>query len=548
MIEKLKSALLTVLVALSLVQSYLLIYSYPEIGATVRTEQEYISPERMGDPLRIDEVLYPEDIVLHMGGDRHTVLYPETAHYIRIYDQVTAGEYRGFQRLAVSMRNWDELRRNTQGVELRFGGAVPVALLQKTMQLDGDILFLNDSIERIWMVRRNYPGRTTAEIYFFSADGQTVYTASRSPLTADDISDLAGLGARQPSYTLWRGDIYLPTEPLEAVAYTFGYTAFSPQQMQRSLFFDPNRTRYLEDRNGQVIYTDGKRGLQLESGDTWMVFTDPVPTQDSAENLADNVMAAVQFVNRHGGWDGRYRFMPRAVNGSGRNIVFQQYHERYPLIGGNVRFGQIRLMMQQGTTVVYERSLLNLGERQQHAEIRWLQGGARLRATLETYSRLREIEAVFPALFVTLTEDRTLVMEPVWAVRLADGTIQSVMKAAAQRTPSSPSGGEAPYGEPASGSGEAWPGEGAGPDDAAGERSADPSGAQGDAEGVAGTDGEAGPEASGGQAEGGEGTAAGSPDGGAGAEPEGGAAKAGAGLPGAEGEPEDARPDEDAAA
>jgi len=248
MMERLKTALLIGLVILSLVQSYLLVYSFPEIGATVRTEQEYISPERMGDPLRIDEVLYPEDMVLHMGGDRHAVLYPETGYYIRIYDQIASGEYRNFQRIPYAMRDWDELRRNTQGVELRFGGAMPVALLQKTMQLDGDILFLNDAIDRIWLMRRNFPGRNVAEIYFFSADGETVYMAARSPLTADEIADLAGLGSYMPAYALWRGDIYLPEEPIETVAYSFGYTSFSPQQMQRSLFFDPNKTRYLEDR------------------------------------------------------------------------------------------------------------------------------------------------------------------------------------------------------------------------------------------------------------------------------------------------------------
>jgi len=443
MMERLKTALLIGLVILSLVQSYLLVYSFPEIGATVRTEQEYISPERMGDPLRIDEVLYPEDMVLHMGGDRHAVLYPETGYYIRIYDQIASGEYRNFQRIPYAMRDWDELRRNTQGVELRFGGAMPVALLQKTMQLDGDILFLNDAIDRIWLMRRNFPGRNVAEIYFFSADGETVYMAARSPLTADEIADLAGLGSYMPAYALWRGDIYLPEEPIETVAYSFGYTSFSPQQMQRSLFFDPNKTRYLEDRSGQVIYTDGKRGLQLESGDTWMVFTDPVPMQDGVDNLADNVLAAVQFVNQHGGWDGRYRFVPGEVNSGGRNIVFQQYYERYPLISGGVRYGQIRLLMQQGTPVVYERSLLNLGEREKDAQLRWLPSGARLRMSLESFSRVREISAVFPAQYVTLTEDRRLVMEPVWAVRFTDGTVQSLMKAVTDlASASSPEAGD----------------------------------------------------------------------------------------------------------
>lgn len=547
MMERLKSALLVILVALSLVQSYLLVYSFPEIGAIVRTEQEYISPERMGDPLRVDEVLYPEDIVLHMGGDRHSVLYPDTSQYLRIYDQVTAGEYRTSQRLSRPMRDWDELRRNTQGIELRFGGAVPVALLQKAMQIDGDILFLNDAIDRIWLMRRNFPGRSAAEIYFFSADGQTVYMASRSPLTADEISDIAGLGNYMPAYTLWRDDIYLPVEAIETVAYTFGYTSFSPQQMQRSLFFDPNKTRYLKDRSGQVIYTDGKRGLQLESGDTWMVFTDPVPTQDSPDNLADNVMAAVQFVNQHGGWDSRYRFVPGAANAGGRNIVFQQYYERYPLIGRNVRYGQIRLLMQQGTAVVYERSLLNLGERQKNSELRWLPGGSKLRTMLESFVRSREVAAVFPAQFVTLTEDRTLVMEPVWAVRLTDGTIQPLMKAVAnQAAADSPAGGSEPP-EPPSGE---LPGEEATETDGAPEDGAtEPGEAESGAESIAGEDGEVGTEAGGAEPVTGEEEAAeAAPDDEADAEREEGAAEGEDAQPDGEDSPEEAQPDLDAAA
>ena len=546
MMERLKTTLLIVLVVASLVQSYLLVYSFPQIGATVRTEQEYISPEQMGDPLRIDEVLYPEDMVLHMGGDRHAVLYPETGHYIRIYDQITAGEYRSFQRIPYTMRDWDELRRNTQGIELRFGGAMPVVLLQKTMQIDGDILFLNDSIDRIWLMRRNFPGRSAAEIYFFSADRETVYMAARSPLTADEISDLAGLGSYLPAYTLWRGDIYLPEEPLETNAYTFGYTTFSPQQMQRSLFFDPNKTRYLEDRSGQVIYTDGKRGLQLESGDTWMVFTDPVPMQDSVDNLADNVTAAVQFVNQHGGWDSRYRFVPGAVSEDGRNIVFQQYYERYPLIGGGVRYGQVRLLMRQGATVVYERSLINLGERQKEAAVRWLPSGPKLRAALESVARQREVAAVFPAQIITLTEDRQLVMEPVWAVRYADGTVNSLMMAAKSLAAASAGGGaddgvpdggvnlpddggetgESPAGEAADPSAEGREAEGAGEAGAA-------DGAEAGAEEPAAHDEEAAADAEGGSGE---------------AEPLDGAAEGSGSEPPASGDPQAESPQPEAAA
>src|SRR5690606_31138475 len=44
-------------------------------------------------------------------------------------------------------------------------------------------------------------------------------------------------------------------------------------------------------------------------------------------------------------------------------------------------------------------------------------------------ARSGEIEAVLPALQVSLTEDQKLYMEPAWSVRLSDGSLYSLMKA-----------------------------------------------------------------------------------------------------------------------
>lgn len=432
MMEKLKTWLLVGLVALSLIQSYLLVYSFPTIGATVQTEQEYITAERMGETSRIDDLIFPEEIVLHMGSDRHAVLYPDTGFYERIYELLQTGEYRNFRRVPNFIRDWDNLRRTAQGVELNFGGGVPVSLLQKSMRLDGDFFFLGDSISSIWLLQRKFQGQDVSEVYFFSSDGETIYEPSRAALSPDEIKEIAELGTFMPPYTLWRDGIYIPSLPLEAVEYSFGYASYSPQQMQRSLFFDPDRTRYLEDRNGSVIYTDGKRGLQLESGDTWMVFTNPVPPQDSPNNLADNAITAVQFVNQHGGWDGRYRFQPQPeqMGGlSGRYIAFQQYYNQYPLIGTGLQYGKIQMQMQQGTASVYERSLITRSETYAEHALRWLPGGERLQHALNSFARSGEIEAVLPALQVSLTEDQKLYMEPAWSVRLSDGSLYSLMKA-----------------------------------------------------------------------------------------------------------------------
>ena len=79
--------------------------------------------------------------------------------------------------------------------------------------------------------------------------------------------------------------------------------------MQKNLFFDPGVTRAISDRSGSQIYTDGKRGLQIEQNGKWISYTDPVAGQKLQDDESENVYAAITFINQHGGWDGLHRFI-----------------------------------------------------------------------------------------------------------------------------------------------------------------------------------------------------------------------------------------------
>jgi len=172
MMEKTKTALLAGLVILSLLQSYLLAYSMPGL-ATVIPRQDYIKTEPMGTEEKVENVIFPEDMVLHFGNDKHTVLYPGMNFYNLIYDRVQGREFKGFQRNNAYIVDWNKVREHEIGVELRFGGGVPVELLKEALKLDGDIGFLSEVINRIWI----YKGTEREEVrtYFFSADGNSVY-------------------------------------------------------------------------------------------------------------------------------------------------------------------------------------------------------------------------------------------------------------------------------------------------------------------------------------------------------------------------------------
>ncbi|MBD2846419.1 hypothetical protein IDH44_14555 [Paenibacillus sp. IB182496] len=428
MMEKAKTGALALLVALSLLQSYFLAYSFPSLGARESSEMSYVPTEKMGPEERIENLLFPENMVLHFGGDRHTVLYPDTVAYNQIWEKLQSREFRGFQRIGGQAQDWEQVRSRYGGIELRFGYGVPPELLRKVLRLEEDMLLMEERIARIWIYR--IAELDQIRVYLFSADGQTVYESRRADITVSDIHEYISFGARQPMYRTTDGNLYLPEQPLEAMEATATYDMYTPDQLLRNLNFDAGATKSFKDRSGTQIYTDSKRGLQVEQDGRWVRFTNPVAVTDSATQPSDSAYTAVSFVNSHGGWDGLHRLVLAGSTEYGRSVLFQQYYLSRPLLSAPLfRIGAMRLTVQQGVVTDYERSLVTLSGGAAEHTVRYLPGGDELAGRLAQYERRFEVEALYPALRTSQAGDMRVRLTPVWAVRLRDGTQETLASA-----------------------------------------------------------------------------------------------------------------------
>jgi regulatory protein YycH of two-component signal transduction system YycFG len=195
--------------------------------------------------------------------------------------------------------------------------------------------------------------------------------------------------------------------------------------MQDNLFFDPGITRTIPDQSGQLFYTDGKRGLMVEQDGTWLSYTDPVASMEGDNNLIDNVMASISFVNEHGGWNGKHQFVKESDSETGGDVIrFQQYYRDVPIVSGSaMNFGFMQLTMRQGEVASYYRSLVDLGKEVSNKSNRQLPGGDTLRSILNRMdSNGKNIEALFPAFRPTFGED-VVTLNPVWVARLFSGEV-----------------------------------------------------------------------------------------------------------------------------
>ncbi|MNO33251.1 YycH protein [compost metagenome] len=424
--EKVKSWVLALLVFGSLVESYYLIYRLPGSDSAVMSENLYVKTDNMGPEEKVENLLYPDKMIIHMGESKHTLFYPNTTFYNLILNRLKGRSFESFQRRSVQDFDWDKIRNENPGIELSFGAGIPVTLLQRVMQLSPDSLFEGESIDRIWIY--NIKNDSKAHAVFFSTRGDIVYEAAKADLTVQDVQQHVDFGSDLTNYKEVNGDYYVPEAKVSMVEVEMPLGMYTIQQMQSNLFFDAGSTRYIPEKDGSEIYTDSKRSLQVDQEQNWMSYSDPAALPAGESTPAKDALEAVDFVNEHGGWNGTYRLAATEEGRQERKVSFQQFYGAspygsYPIISQpQLQYGVIHLELQQGTVSSYERSLMFVDESKAVKRIVDLSFGERLQNQLAQLGKASAVKELTPA-YVPEVKGEKLRLTPVWRVTLNDGTV-----------------------------------------------------------------------------------------------------------------------------
>lgn len=421
MMEKSKSVLLVALVFASLYQSYLLVFKTPKFDPV--NQVEYVQTALPGTQSMVEDLLYPEQIVLHFGDGKHTVLYPNNTFFNMIFQPLRQRTFDGFRRsnAEAQILDWENIRNRRLGVELRFRNGIPFDVLQRIMLVKGEKPQENPLIVRIWFFAGE--NRDEVKTYFFTDNPQVIFEASRADLNTKDVERLTGLGVYQPIYKSDDGIVYIPEKPLQTVQLKARYKQVDIGQMQNSLFVDPGNIRNFKEKDGAEIYTDGQRGLQIHKETLWMSYSDPIPPAQSKNDANENLNAAVHFVNQHGGWNGDYMAVrvPASPQVGRQNFVFRQMIDSFPILSSD-NFGLIRLILNKGVVSNYERSMVLLDDQWERTET-VLPGSKDLQQLLNSYGKKILIQAVIPA-YRPVIIDGWVELTPKWAAELKDGSFE----------------------------------------------------------------------------------------------------------------------------
>jgi regulatory protein YycH of two-component signal transduction system YycFG len=428
MIETLKTLALVLLIAGSLFQSYLLAYSSPNLDPILQSD--YVQTETLGMKTELVNLLFPDQIVVHMGNDQHSVLYPNGNKYESLLDNIKGRKIEGFRKTSPSLTliNWEDVKHKEQGVEIRFKDGVPINVLQNLLQIKGEMPVDNDIITRIWIFKNG--DKEDIRTFLFTDAPSVIYEVTKADFTSKDVEKFVfNYGSLLDLYLPGNGDYYLPVKRIQAKGYTLKYKQFTADQLKRSLFVDPGITRNLKERDGSEIYTDAKRGLQINKDQRWFSYSDPVAPVESKIDVSDNLQAGVQFVNQHGGWDGIYAVArtPQRQSFSNQTFIFRQYFDSFPIVNAKAEegFGTIKLVVQKGTVSVYERSMIIPDIKSITSKDGELASAAELAERLKNHQKAASISSIFPAYLPTIKDDE-LMLTPVWALEFRDGTLDFI--------------------------------------------------------------------------------------------------------------------------
>ncbi len=426
--ESLKSVVLVILIGLSLYQSFLLSSYSPPKSEPIQ-QSNYVQTETLGKPSELQDMLFPDQIIVHLGNQQYSVLYPNNYYYTRLLENIKQRSFDGFRKTTMYLANvnWEDVRTKQQGVEIRFRDGIPFSVMQQLLRLEGEMPVENDKITRIWIFTKGTNEDVRA--FFFTDSPSVGYEVVRADFTSKDIENFAAYGDLTNLYkTTNNGDYYLPIKPLRVPIYSFSYNLLTADQLKQSLFVDPGITRNLKERDGSEIYTDSKRGFQINRDQRWVTYSDPVAPVGTKSDVKEDLLAGIKFINQHIGWDGKYAVTHTPVKQlyDNNTFSFRQYFESLPIITTQADgFGLLKLQVQKGIVSGFERSMIipdfKTGQRRDGELI----SGDALEERLQYYQRRTSIISIFPA-YRPIVSDKSVTLAPTWALELRDGSVDFI--------------------------------------------------------------------------------------------------------------------------
>jgi regulatory protein YycH of two-component signal transduction system YycFG len=365
--ERIKTLLLVSLVGLSLFLTFSLWQNKPSFEPM--NPPDYEKPLQIGKTAEWVELVKPIEVVFHYEGNRHTKATPDMPQFTIMADVLKKWQFYNPQKIRLSAEEVKKILEDYNGLEYIYPDGVPIHVISQVLDLPEELMTELQEINRIWIYEEKEDNPELNVLFISNIERKVL----KGKLLQKDqgggifsFSNLIQIGSQlsEQMPVFQEGDIfyilYLPNGETYVNQLTYEVSTIDIYEMAKALFLDMSVMREVPERDGSWIFTDGAKSLQSSETNHDMRYY--VPTHEGIREREDSleIQQILEFMNRHYGWTGEYRFDQWEQGGESDIISFREAIRGFSVYGNDQerKLGEITLHYNEVQVNEYSRSLI----------------------------------------------------------------------------------------------------------------------------------------------------------------------------------------------
>jgi regulatory protein YycH of two-component signal transduction system YycFG len=354
--ETIKTAILTILVCLSVLLTWNLWTFQPDYGTMQKNNT--VAEVTMSEKQEVQKIIKPDMVVYNKESKYYGT--NRTDELDKLIKELSSWKFSNIRVSANKTVNISDLSQMDGNVEIIFPAEVPVGLYREVLNFDQKKM-PSFTFDRIIIDTKSLT-KNNGIVYFTSSGNQYVYRSQISSKFLKDFNQKFYKDAsRYPSYFSYnisdKRTIFLPDDPTEMMVYKYLPVTLNSGDFKNALFNDPNFVQTHIYSSGED-YTNGSSKLSINYKNNILLYVNPMAAGYYVENSNSLVKRSIDFVNEHGGWPDTYHYA--AEDAASHHVIFRMYSdEGYPVFNED-GLSEISETLGKNDITRYKRSNISL--------------------------------------------------------------------------------------------------------------------------------------------------------------------------------------------
>ena len=331
MIEHIKSVILFILVAMSLVLTVAIWNYQPQYEPL--SQMDYLEETQLdGVQLPLRALIEPQQIVFHNYQEKKELSSPSERH--DFYEQMMEWDFASVDPYLSTRRSmWQ------RSVEVIYPADIPLDLITQLFNIERMDTNYDQTFDRI--IFQLSQANNDIRVTFASSKHDHVLNGLiQSSVAYEQIEEKINDPNLTPVSPYAKNDffIYLPIDGFEVESHTLLTDSVDLLPLRNVLFKNPSLVRLTPTSgiSNEEYYTDGTRALvtkRVFQNERVMEYVNPLTSEIETMSTEDVIRRSVNFTNDHYGWTDEY--LLDEVFAQTNTVKFRMYYGGYPIFENN---------------------------------------------------------------------------------------------------------------------------------------------------------------------------------------------------------------------